>query len=91
MGRNSFLQQREYTDRPLVADDMPHGRCRALVAASFGCGAARVVRPRAVASNHLAMGFQKIDAVNADCEHRREMRVFMSDVIMSLCLRRDSQ
>ena len=54
-----YIQQGEYTDRPLVADDVPRGRYRVLVVSSLGCGAARVVRLRAVGGDHTAKRFQK--------------------------------
>ena len=61
-----YIQQGEYTDRPLVADDVPRGRHRALVVASLGCGTARVVHPRAVAGDHPAKGSQNHGTTPAD-------------------------
>ena len=54
-----YKQRGEYMDRPLIADDVPRGRYRALVVASLGCGAVRVVRPRGVAGDHTAKGTQR--------------------------------
>ena len=84
-----IVGQGEYTDRPLVTDDVSRGRYRALVVAPLRCGAARVVRPRA--QQLLAIIHRRelkiIDAMNASCEHRREMGVFMSDAIVSFVCR----
>ena len=60
-----YVQQGEYTEHPLVADDVPRRRYRALVVASLRCGAARIVRPRAVfAGDHTSKGCRN----NLRCE-----------------------
>ena len=62
------MQQGDYTGPPRVPDDVPRGRYRALVVASLGCGAARVVRPRAVvAGDHTVKGLGN---------HRHSERLF---------------